>query len=129
MITHIVDSTRRVVVRVGWKSDEANKNLVMQEALWWESEFDNCTYLQWLCCMCTYRFAVKMLLMYWYESCSRGLCGFVEENMLWPMKLLDLVVLIFFLIILSESTVEGVTRFGRFLGEFIVFWVFRVWTS
>jgi hypothetical protein len=35
--------------------------------------------------------------------------------MLWPMKLLDLVVWIFVLVILSESTVEGVTRFGRFL--------------
>jgi len=41
-----------------------------------------------------------------------------EENMVWPMKLLDLVVWIFFVVILSESTVEGVTRFGRFLGEF-----------
>ncbi len=52
------------------------------QALWWESEFHNCTYLQWLCCMCTYGgLQWRCLLMYWYESCSRGgLCGFVKKK-------------------------------------------------
>ncbi len=37
-----------------------------------------------------------------------------EEKMLWPMKLLDLVIFLFF-IILSELLFKGVIRFGRFV--------------
>lgn len=51
-----------------------------------------------------------------YRGCWKGSCVGVQKRMLWPMTLLDLVVSIFFsLVILSEVAVKWVIGFSRFV--------------